>query len=631
MRKKHVLFKRYKRTKSYVNKVAYIYQRNITDSILSKAKRDYESKIMRSVKTEPKKFYSYVKSKQKVNVKVPSLKRADGSMTDTDTENCNVLSDFFSSVFTKEPEGNDMPQFDSRCDNILNFVNISEDIVLKKLNSVKVDKSQGPDGINPRILKECSSSVVKPLHIIFKKSLETGTVPKDFKEAYISPIFKKGSRNDPGNYRPVSVTSIPCKILESLIRDSMVNYLDIHKLIAKEQHGFVKGRSCLTNLLETLDDSTNSLDEGEGLDMIYLDYSKAFDSVGHKRLIHKIKSYGFGDVFINWITDFLANRKQRVFLRGHLSEQKDVLSGVPQGSVLGPLLFILFVNDLPDIVNGKVKMYADDTRLYDNQRNSGSLQEDLDKLEKWSREWLLRFNELKCEVMHFGKGNPEHTYKIGQTELVKVTEEKDLGVYIKNDAKPSLQCIEAAKKATQALGFVKRTFSHFDCTSFSVVYRTYIRPHMEFAVEAWNPYLKKDIECFKKIQHRATKLVPQLRNLEYEERLKVLNLTTLEERRVRGDLIQAYRIITGKDNVNCEQFFKFRENANTRGNIMKLYKPRLRKSIQQRVNFFSVHVRVVNAWNELPDDVISAPTVNSFKNRLDRFNKYRHGAQEASA
>ena len=192
--------------------------------------------------------------------------------------------------------------------------------------------------------------------------------------------------------------------------------------------------------------SVYSLNTKDRTLMIYLDYSKAFDSVGHKRLIHKIKSYGFGDVFINWITDFLANRKQRVFLRGHLSEQKDVLSGVPQGSVLGPLLFILFVNDLPDIVNGKVKMYADDTKLYDNQRNSGSLQEDLDKLEKWSRKWLLRFNELKCKVMHFGKGNPEHTYKIGQTELVKVTEEKDLGVYIKNDAKPSLQCIEAAKR-----------------------------------------------------------------------------------------------------------------------------------------------------------------------------------------
>lgn len=192
-----------------------------------------------------------------------------------------------------------------------------------------------------------------------------------------------------------------------------------------------------------------------------------------------------------------------------------------------------------------------------------------------------------------------------------------------------MQCIEAAKKATQALGFVKRTFSHFDCASFSVMYKTYIRPHMEFAVQAWNPYLRKDIECLEKIQHRATKLVPQLRNLEYENRLKALNLTTLEERRARGDMIQAYRIITGKDDVNCDQFFKFRENANTRGNSMKVYKPRLKKSIQQRVNFFSI--RIVNAWNALPDEVISAQTVNSFKNRLDRFNESRHGAQGASA
>ena len=152
---------------------------------------------------------------------------------------------------------------------------------------------------------------------------------------------------------------------------------------------------------------------------------------------------------------------------------------------------------------------------------------------------------------------------------------------------------------------------------------------MEFAVQAWNPYLGNDIDCLEKIQHRATKLVPQLRNLDYEDRLKVLNLTTLEDRQARGDLIQAYKIITGKDNVNCEQFFTFRENADTRGNNMKVYKPRLKKSILQRVNFFSI--RVVNAWNALPEEVISASTVNSFKNRLDHFNKYTHGAQEASA
>lgn len=247
---------------------------------------------------------------------------------------------------------------------------------------------------------------------------------------------------------------------------------------------------------------------------------------------------------------------------------------------MGPLLFILYVNDIPEVVSGNVKMYADDTKLYDNHKNNKSLQRDLDNLEQWSRKWLLRFNEVKCKIMYFGRDNPEHKYKIGTTELKRVTEEKDLGVHITNDAKPSLQCIEAAKKATQALGFVKRTFSHFDCQSFSTLYKTYVRPHMEFAVQAWNPYLRKDIDCLEKIQHRATKLVPQLRNLEYGDRLKVLNLTTLEERRVRGDLIQAYRIITGKDNVNCEQFFTLRKNADTRGNSM-----RLKKCILQRIIF----------------------------------------------
>lgn len=474
--------------------------------------------------------------------------------------------------------------------------------------------------------------LVRPRNSNIPETLDhvnTSTLPEDFKQANVSPIFKKGNRKNPENYRPVSVTSIPCKILESIIRDNMVKHLETNRLIAKEQHGFVRGRSCLTNLLETLDDITNSLDEGEGLDMIYLDYRKAFDSVPHKRLIHKVQNYGFGDTYINWIKDFLTSRKQQVFLRGHFSEPRDVLSGVPQGSVMGPLLFVLYVNDIPDVVSGKVKMYADDTKLYDNHKNSKSLQRDLETLEQWSRKWLLKFNEAKCKIMYFGRDNPEHKYKIGTTELKKVTEEKDLGVHITNDAKPSLQCTEAAKKATQALGFVKRTFSHFDCSSFSTLYKTYVRPHMEFAVQAWNPYLRKDIDCLEKIQHRATKLVPQLRNLDYEDRLKALNLTTLEERRARGDLIQAYKIITGKDNVNCEQFFTFRENADTRGNSMKVYKPRLKKSILQRVNFFSI--RVVNAWNALPEEVISASTVNSFKNRLDHFNKYRHGAQEASA
>ena len=187
--------------------------------------------------------------------------------------------------------------------------------------------------------------------------------------------------------------------------------------------------------------------------------------------------------------------------------------GYPKARSWGPfcsllnIQTLLFVNDIPDVVNGKVKMYADDTKVYENQTESISLQNDLENLEEWSRKWLMKFNELKCKVMYmyFGKDNPKHTYVLGNIELAKVTHKKDLGIiYISEDAKPSLQCIEAAKKASQALGFVKRTFTHYDRKSFSFLYKTYIRTHMEFAVQAWNPYLRKDMEYLETIQHRAT-------------------------------------------------------------------------------------------------------------------------------
>ena len=179
--------------------------------------------------------------------------------------------------------------------------------------------------------------------MLYRKSVCDGQLPLDWRSASITPIFKKGSRVSTGNYRPVRLTSVPCKVLESIIRDDMLSHLESHKLIAEEQHGFVKNKSCLTNLLETLDDVTSALDSGEGLDMVFLDYKKAFDSVPHQRLVHKLKSYGFGDRIIQWVANFLYERKQIVTVRGHSSKPVSVLSGVPQGSVLGPLYIVHFI------------------------------------------------------------------------------------------------------------------------------------------------------------------------------------------------------------------------------------------------------------------------------------------------
>ena len=498
------------------------------------------------------------------------------------------------------------------------------------MKNLKENSTPGEDNVHPKVLKECHRALAIPLTKIFKTSLTTGNLPRDWLSAIVSPIFKKGSKAKVENYRPVSLTSHVCKVLESIIRDHIVVHLKAENLINENQHGFVKGKSCLTNLLHALDYLTSTLDEGKCVDGIYLDYRKAFDSVPHQRLLLKLRAYGLNDSVMNWIQNFLNHRTQKVSIRGSYSKSATVISGVPQGSVLGPLLFILYVNDIPDTVNSEFYMYADDSKLLNECGNSDVIQNDLDLLSDWSKVWLLKFNEDKCKVIHFGHDNPQNTYTLNETPLSKAESEVDLGVTITSDSKPSEQCSKVAKKAMQRLGILKRTFKHIDIATFRVIYPTYVRPLMEYAVQAWNPYYAKDIECLEKVQKYATQLIPEIAHLNYEERLEKLNLYSLEQRRLRGQLIETFKILSGKYEFNHEKLFKFSDTSNTRGHTMKLYKPTLKKGLMLRKNFFNI--AIINTWNDLPQGVVTASTVDTFKNRLDRHWKttFRYGTQGAS-
>ena len=404
--------------------------------------------------------------------------------------------------------------------------------------------------------KIVQTQVAKPLSIIFNKSLQDGTVPQDWKLATVCPIFKKGDRSDPSNYRPVSLTSVPCKVLESIIRDELSSHLEKKGFYNNCQHGFVKGWSTLTNLLETLESWTNLLEESFGIDIVYLDYRKAFDTVPHKRLLEKIRGLGLGSVISTWIENFLQDRKLKVCVRGSYSEWIDVINGVPQGSVLGPLLFLIFVQDLPNWVKNSIKMFADDTKIWTkiaSLEDADSLQQDLDRLVQWSAKWLLEFNPSKCKLMQIGHKLPTRcTMKDGNnvTELEITEKEKDLGVYITRDLKSQEQCVQSAKKAQSVLGMVKWHFKSVDKDDFNVLYKTYVRPHLEYCVQVWSPHFKKDIECLETIQRRATKLVKRLKRKSYEERLKSLGLYSLQQRRLRGDLIETFKILTGKERVD---------------------------------------------------------------------------------
>ena len=387
------------------------------------------------------------------------------------------------------------------------------------------------------------------------------------------------------------------------------------------QHGFVSNKSCLSNLLEFTSFVSNCVDDHKAVDVIYLDFQKAFDKVPHKRLLNKVQSFGIDGKILAWIKDWLTNREQRVVLNGTFSDWKQVTSGVPQGSVLGPLLFIIFVNDMDESITSKLLKFADDTKLFRDVSDINEvnlLRSDLKSLCKWSEEWQMLFNVEKCKVMHLGTNNPKQAYSIDDKSIAVVDEEKDLGVIIQNDLKVSKQCSKVVKTANQILGMINRTFENKSKEVMLPLYKSLVRPHLEYCVQVWRPHLIKDIKLIENVQHRATRMITVLRGQSYEQRLTNLNLTTLETRRLRGDLIEMYKILKGFDKVDlCIP----RNHSGLRGHCLKLFKSRFNTNTGK----YAFQNRVVDEWNNLPEYVVSCNSVNSFKNKLDHYFRNRRG------
>ena len=621
LKKKNTQFQKYRRTKSAEDQEAYIHQRNIACNLNQKLRKKYERKLMDEYKENPRQFYAYVRRNQKVKVGISKLKKENGSETLDDKEVVEELNSFFSSVFTREGDGA-IPPFPRTQAPELNDLKIEEEEIYKTLSTLNEWKAMGPDGIHPAVLKNCSSELAKPLRKIFQDTIEQGRIPTDWKRANVTPIFKKGQRTQASNYRPVSLTSQTCKVMEKIINKKLQEHITANNLLCQNQHGFTKGRSCLTNLLMALENWTKEIDQGNDVDVIYLDFAKAFDSVPHKRLLRKLQGYGINGKLLAWIQDFLQGRQQRVIYNDEASEWTHVMSGVPQGSVLGPTLFILYVMDIPEVIGSNVDMFADDTKIYRVVRNDSDaelLQKDINNLVEWSNKWMMKFNVSKCKHMRISRNSQDPEYFMdggnGLQRLESIDKEKDLGVYVSNNMKVGNQCTEAANKANRALGLVNRTFKYHNPRSFTNLYKSYVRPHLEFAVQTWSPYLKKDIRILEKVQRRATRLIHGLEGLTYEDRLERTGLYSLECRRQRGDLIETFKILKGLEEIRADKLFTLSQYPSTRGGPLKLFKERSRTEI--RKNFFSQ--RSVNLWNSLPENIKETKTVVSFKASLDGY------------
>ena len=497
-----------------------------------------------------------------------------------DKELADCLNEYFCSVFTKENEG-EGPQLGRKTNESFDACVFTEEEVLSQLSKINTNKSQGPDGIHPKLLKELRGVLAKPLTDLFNQSLVTGVVPEDWKLANVVPIHQKGSREESGNYRPVSLTSIVGKLMETILKERIVEHLKSHGLNDEKQHGFTSGRSCQTNLIDFFDWVTKIIDGGGAVDIAYLDFSKAFDTVPHRRLINKLQSLSLDSHIVEWIRQWLKDRQQRVVVNGVYSDHGLVTSGVPQGSVLGPILFNIFISEIAECLNGKVCLFADDTKICNRVDVPGGIhqmEKDLGKLEEWSKIWQLKFNVDKCKIMHLGRKNPRAEYKISDTVLTSVSEERDLGVIISDDLKVGRQCHRAAGNASRMLGCIGRGINSRKREVLMPLYRALVRPHLEYCVQYWRPYLQKDIETLERVQRRATKLVHGLQDKTYQERLKDLNMYSLDERRDRGDMIETFKYIKEINTVKEETLFKRRKTA-TRGHSFKLEGQRFKSTL----------------------------------------------------
>ena len=593
-----------------------------------------ESKAVNSIKDNSRYFYSFAKQNNKLKSTVGPLTTHEGGLTDDPKCMADILQNQYSSVFS-DPLSSKKENPDIKCNlksTLENFDFSCEDIE-SAINEINEHSACGANDIPAVLLKKCKTDLSYPILLIWRDSLHTGYVPKVFKNQIITPVHKKASKAEPENYRPISLTSHIIKLFERIMRKHIVRHLKENDLICKNQHGFQQGKSCLTQLLPHIDFILQNFLNNTDTDVIYLDFAKAFDKVDHVILLKKLYAHGIRGKVLMWLHSYLTNRWQTVVINGEHSKPAKVISGVPQGTVLGPILFIIYLNDLESCIKNSVaSSFADDTRLkksINSTNDTKLLQEDLTHAVEWSDKANMKLHQSKFELLCHNTDNCKLVQELPFSQELSeyITSDgssispseavRDLGITITPDAGWSLHISKIVDDARRMSAWVLSVFIDRSAEILVPLFKSLVRSKTEYCCPLWHPSKMEDIMKLEAVQRAFTSKIREVQQFSYWDRLKCLNLMSLQRRRERYILIHVFKII----NKLAPNDLQMKFYNNDRRGICCILPPLVRNSKSKYQHQYDNSFPIVGGklWNLLPKRITLKRSLMSFKTALSKF------------
>ena len=462
--------------------------------------------------------------------------------------------------------------------------------------------------------------------LIWRASLDTGIIPQIAKTSIITPIFKDGDKLIPKNYRPVALTSHLIKVFEKVLRNAIVKHIEDNNLLNPNQHGFRSGHSCLSQLVQHYDQITQHMENGKNIDVIYLDFAKAFDKLDFTVTLQKVYNLGITGKIHRWIKSFLTGREQAVTVNGVKSQNQDVKSGVPQGSVIGPILFLILLGDIDEEVShASASSFADDTRILGaitGPEDVNAMQSDLDIIYQWSVLNNAQFNPDKFECLRYGRNDAiKHSsaYKSNLgTEILAKQTVKDLGVNMSSSAEFSDHIAKVTMSASMKAGWVLRTFQTRSAAPMLTLWKSMVLPHLDYCCQLWNPWKVGDIQKVENVQVSFVKRISGMSHLNYWEQLSALKLYSLQRRRERYIAIYVWKVIENLvPNFGITVSMRARTGRKCKVPSVKVSAP----ARIQNIRFNSLSINGPRIFNSLPQNIrdISECSPEAFKRALDRY------------